>query len=123
MEKCAECGEMLPFRMDDEEIMPCPVCGSTRRIEDDIKEKMTFRAKPHGATGRQELEITLGDDFHRKERKWKKIKRVIDRGNDHYEERVVDPKTGETVHSCQEPLSVHTGHGCDKESTKNESND
>jgi hypothetical protein len=82
VEKCAECGEMLPFRMDDEEIMPCPVCSSTRRIEDGIKEKMTFRAKPHGATARQELEIRLGDDFHRKEKKWKKIKRVIDRGND-----------------------------------------
>jgi hypothetical protein len=43
MEKWAECGEMLPFRMDDGEIMPCPACGSTCRIEDDIKEKITFK--------------------------------------------------------------------------------
>ena len=120
MEKCAECGEMLPFRMDDGEIMPCPACSSACRIEDDIKEKITFRAKPHGTTGKQELEITLGDDFHRKEKKWNKIKRVIDRGHDHYEERVVDPKTGETVHSCQEPLSVHTGHGSDKRRMRKE---
>jgi len=120
MEKCTGCGRMLPFRMDDTEIMPCPSCGSTGRIEDDIKEKVTIKFKPHGTTGKKELEITLGDDLYRKEKKWNKKKRVIDRGHDQYEERVVDPKTGEIVHSCQEPLSSHTGHGCDKKIMKNE---
>lgn len=120
MEKCAKCGEMFPFRMDDAEIVPCAKCGSTVGIEDDRKEKIIFKARPHGATGRQELEITLGDDFHRKEKKWKRIKRVIDRGHDYYEERVVDPKTGETVHNNQESLSSHTGHGCAKNRTGDE---
>ncbi len=111
---------MLPFRMDDTEIMPCPSCGSTGRIEDDIREKVTIKFKPHGTTGKKELEITLGDDLYRKGKKWNKKKRVIDRGHDQYEERVVDPKTGEIVHGCQEPLSSHTGHGCDKKIMKNE---
>jgi len=116
MERCGACGEMLPFRMDDTEIMPCPACGSTCRTEDGIKEKIVFKAKPHGATGKPELEITLGDDFHREEKKWKKIKRVIDRGHDQYEERVVDPKSGVTVHHCEEPLTSHAPHGSAKRS-------
>jgi hypothetical protein len=110
---------LLPFRMDDEEIVPCPTCGSAGRREDGIKEKIVLRAKLHGAPRKSELEITLGDDFHRAEKKWKKIKRVIDRGHDQYEERFVDPKTGETVHKCREPLSAHTGHGCDKKTKTN----
>jgi hypothetical protein len=119
MERCGACGEMLPFRMDDTEIIPCPKCGSTCRTEDGIKERIVLKAKPHGATGKPELEITLGDDFHRKEKKWKKLKRVIDRGHDQYEERVVDPTTSETTHECREPLIAHTGHGCDKKNKRN----
>jgi len=119
MEKCTECGEMIPFRIDDREIMPCPLCGSTGRTEVEIKEKICFKAKPYGTTGRKELEITLGDDFNRAEKKWTKSKRVIDRGHNYYEERVVDPMTGETLCSNQEALSSHIGHGYDKKNTRN----
>jgi len=44
--------------------------------------------------------------------------RVIDRDNDVYKEKVVDPKTGETIHHCEEKLSEHYGHGSDKKSNK-----
>ncbi len=78
---------------------------------------MIFKAKPHGKPGKHELEIKIGDDYFRKENKWMKIKRVIDRGHDHYEEQIVEPKSGKTIHHCQEPLSSHTGHGSAKTKT------
>lgn len=36
---------------------------------------------------------------------------MIDRENDRYFERVVDPETGKVLRICEEPLSQHQGHG------------
>ena len=44
-------------------------------------------------------------------------KRVIDRGNNWYEEVVVDEETGKVVHENCEPLSDHKGHGSAKRQT------
>ncbi len=119
MEKCARCGEILPFQMGNEENVTCQSCGATDFIVvDDIKEKMVFKAKPHGKTGKHELEITMCDDFFRKENTWTKLKRVIDRGHDHYEEQIVDPKSKKTIRFCKEPLSSHIGHGSDNKGPK-----
>ena len=41
-------------------------------------------------------------------------RRLIDRDGDRYEESVVDPATGETIHECTEPLSEHWNHGSAK---------
>jgi hypothetical protein len=41
-------------------------------------------------------------------------RRLIDRDGDRYEEAVVDPATGETIHERTEPLSEHWGHGSAK---------
>lgn len=41
-------------------------------------------------------------------------KTVIDRKNDQYKERVINAETGEVIHSCEELLSKHTGHGTAK---------
>jgi hypothetical protein len=38
-------------------------------------------------------------------------KRVIDRDNDQYLEKITDYETGEVIHHCKEPLSQHQGHG------------
>ena len=43
-----------------------------------------------------------------------RLERFFDRINDWYRERVSNPKTGEVVHSCEEPLSKHQGHGSAK---------
>ena len=37
--------------------------------------------------------------------------RTIDRRQDRYSERVTLKKTGKVIHSCDEPLSSHKGHG------------
>jgi len=39
---------------------------------------------------------------------------IVDREGNRYLEKVTDPETGEVVHSCEEPLSEHQGHGTAK---------
>jgi hypothetical protein len=57
------------------------------------------------------LEHKTGDSFFRRATKWVKRVMRIDRRGDRYTEQVYDPKTGETIHRCDEPLSEHKGHG------------
>jgi len=59
-----------------------------------------------------------GHDFHRKSSVWNYLYRLIDRMNDWYHKKITDPKTGKTIHECQEPLSNHKGHGSAKHSKK-----
>jgi hypothetical protein len=66
------------------------------------------------ATGQTVLEQFSGDDLHRKSGKWMTKQRIIDWTNDRYKELVADPETGQTIHSCDEPLSKHHGHGSAK---------
>jgi hypothetical protein len=40
--------------------------------------------------------------------------RIIDRRNDLYREEVTDPDTGDRLHHCSEPLSMHSGRGSAK---------
>jgi hypothetical protein len=42
------------------------------------------------------------------------LDRVIDRDNDYYLERIVDPETGEVIRECEEKLSEHQGRGSAK---------
>jgi len=37
--------------------------------------------------------------------------RHIDKQSDSYLERITDMETGEVIHECEEPLSMHRGHG------------
>jgi len=59
-----------------------------------------------------------GADLCRKTGVWMEKTRVIDRDNDLYKETVKNPKTGEVIHHCEEPLSQHKNHG----SAKNKNN-
>lgn len=43
-----------------------------------------------------------------------RLERFFDRLTDRYREHVTNPTTGELVHSCDEPLSEHQGHGSAK---------
>jgi hypothetical protein len=44
--------------------------------------------------------------------------RIIDHDNDLYKEIITDPKTGEIIHECEEPLSKHIGYGEGKHKKK-----
>lgn len=69
------------------------------------------------APERQEQALQRGDRRRRSSvlhGRWMLLTRTIDRANDWYSEKVVDPRTGEVVHQCEEPLSAHRGHGAAK---------
>jgi len=68
----------------------------------------------HQAQRKPFLESTFRADLHWKSGKWMKLERIIDRAKNWYKEVVTDPRTGEVVHRCEEPLSDHKGHGSAK---------
>ena len=68
----------------------------------------------HGIGGRPFYETKSGADLHRATGRWMERDLVVDRENDRYIERVVDPETGKVIHVCEEPLSEHQGHGTAK---------
>jgi len=59
-------------------------------------------------------ELRSGDDLWVKIGMWMNMNRVIDWKNDRYRKIITDPKTGEVIHHCDEPLSIHHGHGSAK---------
>ena len=103
---------------------PCPNCGSLNRVfgvtagDTTVHHgKVTIKSR-HAGGGRPFAEQVHGSDLHRKDGRWVRLDRVIDRHNDRYTERVTDPATGEVIHECDEPLSDHQGRGAAKKRRK-----
>jgi len=59
-------------------------------------------------------EFIVGADKRISDGEWMDKERVIDRDNDYYKEKVVDPSTGEIIHHCEEKLTDHWGRGSAK---------
>jgi predicted RNA-binding Zn-ribbon protein involved in translation (DUF1610 family) len=125
-EKCAGCGVVLPQSPDPQSRMPCPDCGSTVRV---IGVSITETLECHDSVGFKQkrpgykkpiAEGVSGDEFFRRESKWVKKERLIDRQANPkwYRETVTDPVTGQVIHHCDEPLDQHTGHGSAKPTGK-----
>lgn len=99
---------------------PCPGCGALgERLYDvlateevriyeftEVKEASRFK-KPR-------VEVQSGSEQARSSERWMDKYRRIDRERDLYDEVVVDQETGEVVHECHEPLSVHRHRGSAK---------
>ncbi len=117
--KCGQCHEPLDetSHLPAAEPRPCPGCGSLSRQINvavsgtiEVHRKVKLMGRRPGMK-RPFIEQTAGDDLHRKTGRWMKLQRIIDRENDRYYERVTDPRSGNVVHECDEPLSEHKGHG------------
>jgi len=124
--ECTNCGKRLP----DEWISngskdDCPRCGSPYKMISmsivekaafDIKESLSGKLKDinYNSKKNPRYEFFEGDDLRNSDGKWMKKSRVIDKNNNEYSEKVVDPETGEVIHHCEEPLSEHFGHGTAK---------
>lgn len=124
--ECADCG----FILDDdssipaEKRLPCPSCGSFKRIYHvtihdtvTLREKIGMKAR-HPGGEKPFIEQVQGADLHQKSGKWMNKVRIIDRDNDSYHEVITNPETGEVIHECKEPLSQHIGHGTARNSKK-----
>jgi len=74
-----------------------------------------YKVKDPSKTGKAKVK-SEGSIKYGKSQKTALVKRVqeIDRENDEYKESVTNAETGEIIHSCEEPLSSHTGHGSAK---------
>ncbi len=69
-----------------------------------------------GATGKRKwfIETFTGSELSRSLQRFMHKLRIIDRDNNRYAERVVDPQTGEVLRDVDEPLTGHRGHGSAK---------
>ena len=120
--KCNQCGKLLDesAHISVEERKPCPECGSlARQFEVSISASIETHSmlgvghKRPGVAGFLSKQ-KVGDSFSTRLQRWMRLRRMIDREHDRYTETVIDPKTGETIHHCDEPLSEHQGHGSAK---------
>jgi hypothetical protein len=120
--ECGECGFPIdePVDLEASKRLPCPKCGSLKRkvrlsYSDTvfIHEKRKIKARSPDR-GRPRYEAVEGDDLSLKSGIWMKIYRIIDRANNWYHERILNPRTNKVVHECDEPLDEHTGHGSDR---------
>lgn len=78
-----------------------------------IRDSLTYKLKRSGR-GKPAVEGFTGDDLHRKSGRWMHKVQIVDRENDRYFKKVVDPATGEVVRTCEERLSEHQGYGSAK---------
>jgi len=131
MVKCAGCESELVENenLPENKRTPCPKCGSLGRalvrvltdtVEVEDRHRMRLKDGERTASGKPGKEFTQGHDLHKKSGVWNYLSRLIDRKNDRYHEKIIDTKTGKTIHECQEPLSKHQEHGSAKRKyTKN----
>lgn len=119
---CNQCNFQLgeAYNLPELERTPCSRCGSLSRVlqinvSDTVGLHDQVRLR-HKVPGRKkpQAEIVSGDDLHRDSGIWMKLSRVIDRGKNWYEEKIINPLTGEVAHHQSHPLDQHIGHGSAK---------
>lgn len=81
-----------------------------------FSEAQTTRAYRAGMSKKKGLfwEAFGGVDFSHRLQRLVQKPRLIDKENDRYRERVVDPLTGDVLRDVDERLSEHFGHGSAK---------
>ncbi|MCH8030161.1 MAG: hypothetical protein IH874_09590 [Candidatus Dadabacteria bacterium] len=120
--RCGECKAILDevVGLPMEERLPCPNCGSMKRLysqvcegKSDSHSNLRIRGR-RGGVREWFVEIITGTDWSTRSQRFMRKLRVIDREKDLYEESVVDPQSGRVVHNTKERLSKHTDHGSAK---------
>ena len=126
---CDHCGRELP-----ENFLPnesCPNCGHKGRTSHiDITENINISKEERLDLYAFEGIVKIPESRRQKEKqsKWRTHisehsdsqnrsihrERIFDRENNRYKEIVKDRKTQENIHSCDEPLTAHQGHGSAK---------
>lgn len=120
---CAQCG----VEIHEDPHAPtlqrraCPSCGSLSRhikmtstATATHEVAMSFKAK-RPSVKRPIYEGLSKPSVQRTTGILMRLERFFDRLKDRYLERVTNPVTREVVHSCDEPLSAHRGHGSAKQ--------
>jgi hypothetical protein len=99
---------------------PCSKCGGTNytvvlQIFEDVEVHERARGKmkddSYPSDKKQRAEFITGDEQRKSDGTWIKKDRYWNKDENIYFETVIDPSTGNTIHSCKEPLTDHVGHG------------
>jgi hypothetical protein len=122
---CTNCE--TPLTVDQTETLavlpPCEKCGSIGyTVKLSVNEQITLHEQVKGKVKNDALpshkkvraEFITGEELRKSDGKWVNKDRYWNKDRDIYSEKVVDQNTGEVIHSCEEPLSKHTGHGSAK---------
>lgn len=122
---CTECA--APLAVDETDTLatppPCEQCGSTSYtviftihepniLHEQVKGKVKDGALPSRKKVR--TEFITGEELRKSDGQWVGKDRYWNKDSDIYIEKVVDQKTGGVIHSCEELLSEHIGHGSAK---------
>jgi hypothetical protein len=122
---CSNCE--APLNIDGADLLatppPCQECGSERytvkleiheqvSIHEHVKGKVKDEAFPSRKKVR--AEFITGEEERKSDGQWVKKDRYWNKDKNIYSETVIDPKTGEVIHSCEEPFTEHVGHGAAK---------
>jgi hypothetical protein len=119
--ECGQCGTGLSSITEPRQ--PCPKCGSMTRkfsvaLAGTLAATAGLRAKGIDPvkSGRNRVFAELRDEpsIQRSTGRRVRHQRAIDRRADRYREVVTDVESGAVLHSCDEPLSEHRGHGAAK---------
>ncbi len=124
---CSKCGADL---IDLPSTDPCHKCNSTARsVEITIKETLEVHDSLKGKINsesfnelrrklkkrkRDKVEFIHGEEKFKTKNTWVKKDRIINREKNTYFEKITCLRTGNIIHSCEEPLNKHTKHGGDK---------
>lgn len=123
--KCTKCGKT--YEAESYKGIKCQFCGAPLKMVAVVKSEL-------GMENMISTVCFVGKDkeIGKKKRDYKVIEgmsgaeycvsldkhiekvRLIDRCNNTYYEKIVDPDTNEVMHHCEENLSVHFGHGSAK---------
>lgn len=116
---CSQCGQELPAREVGDR-SACPKCGATARtvkleLKAEAKVFAGLRAIAFSRSKSKWFAKLLSEPTWQYIRKlWAHRFKMEDKKNDRYVEHVVNSQTGEVLHSCDEKLTEHQGHGSAK---------
>ncbi len=125
--RCGTCGLELDEKTGTEKNQraPCPKCGSTVRshaVEMRVGLRILTGLKATGLRGGMSrtkgwfMRTFSGQVPQRnRDNAIANVERTFDRDGDRYIEKVTLRDSGEVIHSTNEPLSKHRGHGSDRQ--------
>jgi DNA-directed RNA polymerase subunit RPC12/RpoP len=122
---CIQCGQSIGTEeLRTSESAACPNCGGktfTMQFHSRVQLRslgaMTIKQRDPNKTGdpmtgygKPSFEHVIGPEFSASGKLVMK-ERIFDKQSDSYFERITDMETGEIIHECEEPFSLHRGHG------------
>lgn len=123
--KCTKCGKT--YEAESYKGIKCQFCGAPLKMVAVVKDEIDVEGmidtvfidaidKENGKKKRdyKVVEGMYGAEYCESRDKCIHKERLIDRVNDKYYEKVVDPDNNEVMRYCEESLTEHYGHGSDR---------